>query len=57
MSWNDVQDGAIRVVQRKTGAKLWVAIHPALASILAETPHRGPMIITTAYGKPVHVER
>ncbi len=52
MAWTDVQDGAIRVVQRKTGAKLWVALHPALANILADTPHAAETILTTAFGKP-----
>ena len=52
MAWTDVQDGAIRVVQRKTGAKLWVALHPELAKILADTPHVAETILTTAFGKP-----
>ena len=51
MSWTDVQDGAIRVVQRKTGAKLWVALHPELAQILADTRHIADTILTTAFGK------
>jgi integrase len=33
MSWADQDKTAIRVVQRKTGAKLWVPLHPALAQV------------------------
>ncbi len=51
MLWGDVQDGAIRVVQRKTGAKLWIAIHPELERILADVPRRGATILTTSFGK------
>lgn len=38
MAWSDVGDGAIRVVQGKTGAKLAVPLHPELAEVLAAWP-------------------
>lgn len=34
--WSDIEGDAIRVVQQKTGAKLWVPIHPTLAQHVAE---------------------
>jgi enterobacteria phage integrase len=52
MTRDDVQDNAIRVVQGKTGMKLWVAIHPALAEILAACDVREGEILRTAFGKP-----
>ena len=50
MSWSDIEGGAIRVRQEKTGAELWVPIHPDLAEILAQTPRRHMLILTTQYG-------
>ena len=35
MSLSDVENAAIRVVQGKTGAKLWIPLHPELRRILA----------------------
>jgi len=52
MAWTDVQDAAIRVTQQKTGAKLWIPIHSALASVLAACKLRRETIVTTSFGKP-----
>jgi integrase len=45
-------EGAIRVVQGKTGAKLTVPLHPELAEVLAAWPRSHQRILTTAFGKP-----
>jgi integrase len=38
MAWADVDGSAIYVVQDKTGAKLWIPIHPSLLVILQTWP-------------------
>lgn len=50
MTWADVSAGAIRVVQQKTGARLTIPLHPALAAILDATPREHVAILTTAHG-------
>lgn len=52
MTWDDVADGEIHVVQGKTAKELWLPVHPALAACLAATPRRGPTILVTQYGQP-----
>jgi integrase len=53
MSWADIDaEGLMRVVQQKTGNKIWVAMHHRLRAILAATPRRHHVILTTAWGKP-----
>ena len=52
MSWADHEKSAIRVVQRKTGAKLWVPLRPALAAVLAAWPKTHHVMLTTSFGKP-----
>jgi enterobacteria phage integrase len=52
MTRDDVQDDSIRVVQGKTGVKLWVAVHPALAEILTACEVRKGAILRTAFGDP-----
>jgi hypothetical protein len=51
MLWSDVDESAIRVVQRKTGAKLSIPIHCDLAAALAAWPRRNATILTTSFGK------
>ncbi|MDW7555445.1 MULTISPECIES: tyrosine-type recombinase/integrase [Azospirillum] len=34
-TWGDIQDGGINVVQQKTGAHLWIPLHPTLERHLA----------------------
>ena len=50
MGWADIEGGAIRVRQEKTGAVVWIPIHPELAEILAQTPRAHMLILTTQYG-------
>lgn len=38
MKWSDVRDGVVSVIQEKTGVRVWIPIHRALAKILAEVP-------------------
>lgn len=57
MSWRDVDEaGAIQVVQQKTGAKLWIPLHPDLRAILSAWPKSHIAILTTAFGKPFSVK-
>jgi len=48
-----VQDGSIYVVQEKTGAELWIPIHPELALALKAYPARGLALIGKANGQPM----
>jgi integrase len=52
MSWQDVENAAIRVVQGKTGAKLWIPLHPELARILDAWPKTNLVMLTTSFRKP-----
>ncbi|MEW6121599.1 MAG: tyrosine-type recombinase/integrase [Pseudomonadota bacterium] len=52
MSWRDVDGGIIRVIQQKTGVRVWIPLHPALLSALAASARDHIAILTTAYGKP-----
>jgi integrase len=38
MAWGEVDGTAIHVVQDKTGAKLWIPIHPSLLALLQNWP-------------------
>ncbi len=51
MTWADVRGDSIRVVQKKTGAKLVIILHPALQSVLAAWPRSNVAIITTERGR------
>ena len=53
MSWQDVKNAAIRVMQGKTGAKLRIPLHPELARILEAWPKTNLVMLTT---QTVHVE-
>jgi enterobacteria phage integrase len=52
MTWADVSDGAIRVVQQKTGRKLTIPLHHDLLEVLAVAQRGHVTIINTQYGKP-----
>ena len=52
MSWQDVENSAIRIVQGKTGAKLWIPLHPELARILEVWPKTNLVMLTTRFCKP-----
>jgi integrase len=56
MTWADVKEGAIRVIQQKTRAALTIPLHPALAAILEGTAREHVTIINTAYGRPFTVD-
>jgi integrase len=56
MSWGDVTEGTIRVVQQKTGSKLTIPVHHELFALLAAARRSHVMIITTAHGKPFTVD-
>src|SRR5437763_1303466 len=56
MGWPDIEGNAIRVTQSKTGAKLWVALHPELQRLLAKWPRNHVTLITTGRGKPLTKE-
>lgn len=47
-----IRDGAIRVVQEKTGAELWVPIHPQLSESLAAVPSSGLALLQRETGQP-----
>lgn len=54
MRWSDIEAGGINVVQQKTGAKLWIPIHAALAALLEEWKKTATAvtILTMADGTP-----
>jgi integrase len=53
MSRADVADGLIHVVQQKTGAELWVPIHPELQRAMSSFPAMGLTLIGDAAGRPL----
>jgi len=54
MRWSDVQDGMIRVRQNKTGAELFIPIHPKLQTALDEAKRasKGLSILQQRNGRP-----
>jgi integrase len=51
MLWTDVVGGKIRVRQRKTGKRVLIPIHPALAAEIFLAPRSGPAMVATEYGR------
>lgn len=49
----DMTDGLIHVIQQKTGAELWVPVHPALARSIAAFDTNGLTLIGDLAGRPV----
>ena len=45
MKWTDIAGDGVHVVQEKTGAEIWVPLHPDLQAELAVTERRGETII------------
>jgi len=45
MKWTDIAGDVVHVVQEKTGAEIWVPLHPDLQAELAITERRGETII------------
>jgi enterobacteria phage integrase len=56
MTWADVSEGAIRVVQQKTGRKLTIPLHRNLLEVLAVAERDHLTIINTQRGKPFTVD-
>ena len=54
MTWADVSDGTIRVVQQKTGRKLMIPLHRDLLAVLAAAERDHVTIINTGVWPPVH---
>ncbi len=53
MNRADVADGLIHVVQQKTGAELWVPIHPELLRAMKAYPAKGLTLVGDANGRPI----
>ncbi|MHC2163088.1 integrase [Bradyrhizobium ottawaense] len=53
MTRADVADGAIHVVQEKTGARVWIEIHPELHKAMKACPAKGLSLIGDAAGRPL----
>jgi integrase len=53
MSRGDLADGAIHVVQQKTGAEVWVPVHPDLQQAMKAYPAKGLTLIGDAAGRPL----
>jgi integrase len=53
MRWSDIRNGAIALVQQKTGKPLLIPLHSALEAELARTPKKGITIITNQLGQPM----
>jgi enterobacteria phage integrase len=58
MTWTDVSETTISVVQQKTGHKLIIPLHHRLREVLAraERNRKHVTIITTQYGRPFTVD-
>lgn len=56
MTWADVNDGTIRVVQQKTGRKLTIPLHRDLLGVLAAADQDHVTIVNTEFGKPFTVD-
>lgn len=53
MNRADVSDGLIHVIQQKTGAELWLPIHPDLQRAMKACPAKGLMLIGDSVGRPI----
>lgn len=49
----DITDGAIYVEQEKTGAKVWIPVHPDLDRAMKAYPAKGLTLIGDAAGRPL----
>jgi integrase len=52
MGRQHVKDGRIFVKQQKTGAELWIALHPVLKAEIDAAPKDHLNLVTTQYGEP-----
>lgn len=53
MTRGDIADGLIHVVQQKTGAEIWIPIHPDLQMTMKAWPAKGLTLIGDANGRPL----
>lgn len=53
MNRADVSEGLIHVVQQKTGAEIWVPIHPELQRAMTAYPAKGLTLAGDANGRPL----
>ena len=56
MTWSDVSDDTILVVQQKTGRKLAIPLHHELLGVLAAAERDRITILKTAYGRAFSVD-
>ena len=54
MQRSDIRNGVITVVQQKTGAEVFVPLHPALARSIKAGPSKGVYLIGDRNGRPVN---
>ncbi|MCA3247384.1 MAG: tyrosine-type recombinase/integrase [Azospirillum sp.] len=52
MTWTDYDGEGVRVVQEKTGARLWIPCHSALRAELSAWPREAVTMLTTLDGRP-----
>ena len=57
MRWSDIEDGAIRVKQGKTGNELWIPLSPRLAGVLDASPRNGITICAGGDSRPLSYRR
>ena len=56
MLWSDIEDGAIAVVQQKTGKKLRIPMHRDLKAILQDIPKRSLTVLSNTRMRPWTVD-
>jgi enterobacteria phage integrase len=56
MSWTDIEQGGIRVIQQKTEAELIIPIHCELRKVLEASKREVGTIVVTEYGRPFTVD-
>src|SRR5262249_49806168 len=54
MQRSDIRNGVITVVQEKTGAEVFVPLHPALARSIKAGPSKGVYLIGDKNGRPIN---
>ena len=52
MGKQHVSEGGINVVQQKTGARVWVSMHPDLKTIIEATPSEHLLFLVSGHGQP-----
>lgn len=57
LRWSSINDGHVKLVQQKTGKKLTIKLHSALARELDATPKSSVMILADDSGKPITDKR